>query len=120
MCVHERQRHAIAGFFFIRSSAAPVTSPEPGLVRCVGAYNDNLLLAEHRMQKGWVGTRHQHPHHQLVYVVSGKLSVTIGHEPFTAHPGDSFVLRGGVEHQASALEDSVVVDIFTPCRHEYL
>ncbi|HEY2912480.1 MAG TPA: cupin domain-containing protein [Candidatus Angelobacter sp.] len=107
-------------FLFIQSRAAIVTSPEPGLVRCVGAHNDNLLLAEHRMQKGWVGTRHRHPHHQLVYVVSGELSVTIAHETFTAHPGDSFVLRGGVEHQASALEDSVVVDIFTPCRHEYL
>jgi len=107
-------------FQFIRSSAAPATSPEPGLVRCVGAYNDSLLLAEHRMQKGWVGARHQHPHHQLVYVVSGELLVTIGNETFTAHPGDSFVLRGGVEHQASALEDSVVIDVFTPCRHEYL
>ena len=107
-------------FLFIRSSAAIVTSPEPGLVRRIGANNDKLLLAEHRMQRGWIGTRHRHPHDQLVYVVSGELSVTIGNETFTAHPGDSFVLRGGVEHQASALEDSVVVDVFTPCRHEYL
>jgi quercetin dioxygenase-like cupin family protein len=86
----------------------------------VGAFNDHLLLAEHRMEKGWIGTRHQHPHDQIVYVVSGRLMVTVGNETFAAAAGDSFAVRGGVEHQASALEDSVVVDVFTPCRSDYL
>jgi quercetin dioxygenase-like cupin family protein len=54
-----------------------------------------------------------------VYVVSGRLKVTISGETFEIAAGDSFVVRGGVEHQASALEDSVVVDAFTPCRSDY-
>jgi 2-dehydro-3-deoxy-D-gluconate 5-dehydrogenase len=28
--------------------------------------------------------------------------------------------RGGVEHGASAIEDSLVVDVFTPCREAYI
>jgi quercetin dioxygenase-like cupin family protein len=107
-------------FCFVRSTDGTVTSPEQGLIRRVGALNDKLLLAEHRMEKGWIGTRHQHPHDQIVYVVSGQLSVTIESETFVAGPGDSFVVRGGVDHQAAALEDSVVVDVFTPCRSDYL
>jgi quercetin dioxygenase-like cupin family protein len=107
-------------FCLVRSTDGTITSPEQGLIRRVGASNDKLLLAEHRMEKGWVGTKHQHPHDQIVYVVSGQLSVTIERETFVAGPGDSFVVRGGVDHQAAALEDSVVVDVFTPCRHEYL
>jgi quercetin dioxygenase-like cupin family protein len=86
----------------------------------VGAYNDKLLLAEHRMEKGWIGTRHQHPHDQVVYVIRGKLSVTVGDASFDVSTGDSFVVRGGVDHQATALEDSIVVDVFTPCRNDYL
>lgn len=34
--------------------------------------------------------------------------------------GDTFVVRGGVEHGASALEESPVIDVFTPCREDYL
>jgi quercetin dioxygenase-like cupin family protein len=39
---------------------------------------------------------------------------------FEARAGDSFVIRGGVEHQARALEPSVVIDVFTPCREDYV
>ena len=28
--------------------------------------------------------------------------------------------QGGVEHGASAIEDSLVVDVFTPCREDYI
>lgn len=111
---------ACADFCLVRSTAGTTALPERGLVRRVGAFNHKLLLAEHRMEKGWVGIRHQHPHDQMVYVVSGQLSVTIANETFTAGAGDSFVVRGGVDHQAAALEDSVVVDVFTPCRNDYL
>jgi quercetin dioxygenase-like cupin family protein len=33
--------------------------------------------------------------------------------------GDSVVVDGGVEHQASAVESSEVLDVFTPLREEY-
>jgi unsaturated pyranuronate lyase len=116
----DEKRLTMENFCFVRSADATTTSPENGLQRRVGAYNDKLLLAEHRMEKGWVGTMHEHVHDQVVYVVSGQLSVTVDRETFTAGAGDSFVVRGGVNHQAAALEDSVVVDVFTPCRHDYL
>jgi quercetin dioxygenase-like cupin family protein len=96
------------------------TKPEPGLLRIVGAHNEKLFLAEHRMEKGWSGAAHSHPHEQIAYVVSGHLRVRVGVETFELHAGDSFVVRGGVEHQATALEASVVVDVFTPRRDDYL
>ncbi|MGA2196642.1 MAG: cupin domain-containing protein [Bryobacteraceae bacterium] len=101
------------------ATVAP-THPEPGLTRRVGAYNDKLFLAEHRMEKGWIGAAHSHPHDQVVYVVSGHLRVVSAGRTFDAKSGDSFVVRGGVEHQASAIEPSLVIDVFTPCRQDYL
>ena len=109
-----------ADFAFVRSVDTNAKTPEPGLVRRVGVYNEKLFLAEHRMEKGWVGAKHSHPHEQLVYVVSGHLRVTIGATTFDAESGDSFVVRGGVEHQASALAPSLVIDVFTPYREDYL
>jgi quercetin dioxygenase-like cupin family protein len=94
-------------------------TPEPGLTRRVMAY-DKLFLAEHEMAKGWVGSVHSHPHDQIVYVVRGRLKVTCRDATFDVRGGDSFVVRGGVEHGASALEDSLVLDVFTPCRQDYI
>jgi quercetin dioxygenase-like cupin family protein len=96
------------------------SSPEPGLRRFVGANNDKLFLAEHRMEKGWIGAAHSHPHEQIVYVVSGHLTLNCAGKTFDLHAGDSFVVRGGVEHQASAVEASHVIDVFTPCREDYI
>lgn len=98
---------------------AKKSAPEPGLLRLVGAYNEKLFVAEHRMEKGWVGSKHSHRHEQAAYVVSGHIRLTSAGQTVDLLPGDSFVVRGGVEHQASALEPSVVLDVFTPCREDY-
>lgn len=94
--------------------------PERGLIRMVGAYNEKLFLAEHYMEEGWVGAAHSHPHEQIVYVISGCLRVTCAGKTFEVRSGDSFLVRGGVEHQASALEPTHVIDVFTPCRNDYM
>lgn len=104
----------------IRADDPIAFSPEPGLERRILAHNENMMLVEHRMQLGWEGTRHSHPHDQLVYVISGHLRFACGDERFEGKAGDSFILRGGVEHQAWALEPSVVLDVFTPYREDYL
>jgi quercetin dioxygenase-like cupin family protein len=104
----------------VRAEDVKFSAPEPGLERRVGAYNDKLFIAEHRMEEGWVGAAHSHPHDQAAYVVSGHLRVIAGDQAFEVRAGDSFIVRGGVQHQASALAPSVVLDVFTPCREDYL
>lgn len=96
------------------------SAPESGLKRRILAYNDKLFLAEHEMVKGWVGTVHSHPHEQIVYVVHGQLRITCQGRTVDVRTGDTFVVRGGVEHGASAMEDSLVIDVFTPCRQDYI
>jgi quercetin dioxygenase-like cupin family protein len=105
---------------FVPHGAAEESTPEPGLTRKVMAYNEKLFLAEHRMVKGWVGAFHSHPHEQIVYIVRGHLKVTCQGKTLDVRAGDSFVVRGDVEHGASAVEDSVVIDVFTPCREDYI
>lgn len=101
------------------SNDSTMTTPEDGLRRQVMSYSPSMMLVRHRMQKGWVGPRHSHPHEQMVYVVSGHLVFEHPGGRFEAKSGDSFLVPGGVEHQASALEDAEVLDIFTPFREDY-
>ena len=103
----------------IKREGRVLSKPEPGLLRQVLAYGGNLMLVRHLMEKGWVGAKHSHPHEQLVYVVSGHIRFTGGGWTFEARTGDSFVVPGGVEHQASAVERSEVLDVFTPIREDY-
>ena len=96
-----------------------MSTPEPGLQRQVMSYSPSMMLVRHRMKKGWVGASHSHPHEQMVYIVSGRLTFQHPGGVFEASTGDSFLVPGNVEHQASALEDSEVLDVFTPYREDY-
>ena len=103
----------------IPSDAEGMSTPEPGLRRQVMSYSPSMMLVRHTMKKGWVGARHSHPHEQMVYIVSGGIRFEHPGGVFDVGPGDCFLVPGGVEHQASAHEDSEVLDIFTPMREDY-
>ena len=100
--------------------AAPVTEAEPGLQRQVLVHTSAMMLVRHRMRKGWRGTRHRHPHEQMVYVVSGRIRMRVENAWCEAAEGDNFIVASSADHEAEALEDSVVLDIFTPAREDYL
>ncbi len=103
----------------IKNNDPETFTPEPGMRRQVLANTDELMLVRHFFEAGWSGARLSHPHHQLVYVVSGSIRVDVAGNIFDAQAGDSFIVDGGVEHHASALEASEVLDVFTPTREDY-
>jgi quercetin dioxygenase-like cupin family protein len=115
----EDESMSVSEMSFVKTGDAQSFTPEPGMKRQVLAYSDQLMLVRHYFEEGWVGARHSHPHHQLVYVVSGAIRVDVDGRVFDVRAGDSFVVDGGVEHQASALEASEVLDVFTPVREDY-
>ena len=104
---------------YTATDATPKSTPEPGMIRQVLAFNPHLMLVRHNFEKGWVGARHSHPHHQMVYIVSGHIVFQAEGKSWDLRAGDSVVVDGNLDHQASALEDSEVLDIFTPYREDY-
>jgi quercetin dioxygenase-like cupin family protein len=107
------------GVIYTATGAAKTTTPEPGMIRQVLAWNPHLMLVRHTFEKGWKGARHSHPHYQLVYVVRGHIRFEAEGKSWDLRAGDSVVVDGGVEHEASASEPSEVLDVFTPFRREY-
>jgi quercetin dioxygenase-like cupin family protein len=55
----------------------------------------------------------------MVYVVKGHIVFEAEGKSWELRAGDSVVVDGDLDHQASALEDSEVLDIFTPYREDY-
>jgi quercetin dioxygenase-like cupin family protein len=108
-----------AGVIYTATDATQVTTPEPGMRRQVLAFSPHLMLVRHTFEKAWSGARHSHPHHQMVYVVRGRIRFEAEGRRWELKTGDSLVVDGGIAHQAAALEDSEVLDVFTPYRQDY-
>jgi quercetin dioxygenase-like cupin family protein len=104
---------------YVPTNATPVSEPEPGMKRHVLAYNQKMMLVRHQFQKGWKGAPHSHPHDQLVYVVTGKILFECDGKTYELSSGDSIVIAGNIQHQATALENAEVLDVFTPYREDY-
>ena len=49
---------------------------------------------------------------ELLYVVSGRVEVTIGGRALTAGPGDAILVPQGVEHSAKVLERAKLVQVY--------
>jgi quercetin dioxygenase-like cupin family protein len=92
----------------------------PGVRRKTLCYGDETLITEFRLSAGYALPRHDHPHEQTGYLVSGRLRFTIGDETRELVPGDSWCITSGIPHGAEILEDAVAVEVFSPVREDFL
>lgn len=83
-------------------------------------FGAKTLLSEFRLEKGSEIPIHSHPHEQIGYMISGNMTFTIKGEIYNAEPGDSWCIPSNVEHGVDVLEDSVVIEVFSPVREDYL
>jgi quercetin dioxygenase-like cupin family protein len=83
-------------------------------------FGERTCLSEFSLKKGSVIPSHSHPHEQTGYVISGCLLFTIAGERFEGRPGDSWNIPSNVEHDIDVLEDTVVIEVFSPPREDYL
>lgn len=96
------------------------TSPEPGITRRILARGGNMMGVEASFKKGAIGSVHKHQHEQVSYIVSGSFEYVTDGEKYHLKAGDSYYVAPNVSHGATALEDSVILDIFAPQREDFL
>lgn len=77
-------------------------------------------LTKVRFLKGAVVPEHSHPHEQTGYLISGSLRFFGEGEDTVVTAGDCWNFPSEVPHGAEALEDSVVIELFSPIRDDYL
>jgi len=83
-------------------------------------HGDSLSLTHWVLEKGAVLVEHSHPHEQISFVISGKMQFNRPDgEPFTVEPGGFAVFPSNEPHSGLVLEESVMVDAFTPVREDF-
>lgn len=103
----------------VTQEQAPQVVMIPGLYRRTMATGERVMVVEIYLERGTLVPTHQHPHEQAGYVISGKVTFTIAGSEYTLLPGDTYAIPGGVDHQALAHQDTVLVEIFSPPREEF-
>ena len=84
---------------------------------------ERAMLAQVTLKKGGVVPRHQHVHEQFTYILEGALHFFLGEEDqeeVTVRAGDVLHLPSNIWHRADILEDSVVLDVFSPPREDWI
>jgi quercetin dioxygenase-like cupin family protein len=63
---------------------------------------------------------HQHSQEQIVHILSGRMKLIVDGTPHDLKAGDSFYLASNIPHGVETIDETHVVDTFSPPRDEYL
>ena len=83
-------------------------------------YGRNMLMTEFLLQKDALLIEHAHPFEQTGYLVKGAIRLYIDGSERVLKPGDSWNIPSDARHKAEVLEDSIAIEVFNPCREDYL
>ena len=72
---------------------------------------DEMTILEIRYLPGSGTPMHVHDHESLVYVISGRVTTTVGKESYELGPGDACRHPRGVPHSVEGIEESVILEI---------
>jgi quercetin dioxygenase-like cupin family protein len=82
---------------------------------------DQSMFARIVLKKGCVVPRHCHANEQITFITEGSLRFDfddgVSH---TVHAGEVLVIPGNLFHSATALEDCIDFDVFTPPRQDWI
>jgi len=91
-----------------------------GIERKTLVYGDKMLLTQYRLAKGKTIPSHKHSQEQTGYLVSGHIVLIINGKRHDMKPGDSWNIKGNVEHSAEIVMDSSVLETFSPVREDFI
>ena len=107
---------------FVFAADCPSETLKNGAKRTIKGHIGDLMVVELVWQKGMTSTQHAHEHRQCCYVVRGSFRMQLNGESRILRAGDCLYAEANVPHGVvEALEDdSVLLDIFTPRRDDFL
>ncbi|MBA4686577.1 MAG: cupin domain-containing protein [Candidatus Galacturonibacter soehngenii] len=106
---------------YTENNSAIINDLGGGVKRKVLSYSENMMSVELHFEKGAIGALHSHPHEQIGYIISGSLLYKEdGQDDKVLKAGDTYYVAPNVEHGVVALEETMLLDVFTPMRKDFI
>ncbi|MGV8981261.1 cupin domain-containing protein [Clostridium sp.] len=104
----------------VRNDNVKLSDLGKGVSRKILAHVESIMMVEVNFIKGSVGEIHAHIHEQISYIIKGSFEVNIDGKKEIIKAGDTFYVVPNALHGVLALEDSTILDVFTPQRDDFL
>lgn len=81
---------------------------------------ERMMISQLRLERGFVVASHRHENEQIVVMLTGHCVFGIGaegtpeHRVVELHTGEVLHLPGNVPHSCRAVEESELLDLFSP------
>jgi quercetin dioxygenase-like cupin family protein len=92
----------------------------PGIRRRTVTHGETMYQMLAELKAGSKMPEHKHPQEQIIHILSGRMRVFANGGTHELRAGDSYYLASNVPHGVETLEDTRVLDTFSPPRHEYI
>jgi quercetin dioxygenase-like cupin family protein len=83
-------------------------------------HTETMTLARMTLRQGAVVPMHEHENEQIATVLEGRVRFIVDGEERVVEAGSSVPLATNVPHEVEALVDSIVLDVFSPVREDWL
>jgi quercetin dioxygenase-like cupin family protein len=92
----------------------------PGIRRRTVTHGATMYQMIAELKAGSVMPEHKHPQEQIIHIIAGRMRVTVAGISHELRVGDSYYLASNVPHGVETIENTTVLDTFSPPRDEYL
>ncbi|KKK33592.1 hypothetical protein WQ57_23530 [Mesobacillus campisalis] len=94
---------------------------DEGVTRKMLGHGGSQMMVEVTFKEGAIGSMHSHHHEQVSYIIDGSFEFNLAGDIRTVAKGDSIYIPANTLHGVKALEEnSVILDVFTPQREDFL
>ena len=96
----------------------PVETIAPGVERQV-IWGEHATTSRFRLAKDVHIAKHDHPSEQFTFMLQGAMRMQLGGKEHLLRAGDTIRIPSGMAHEVWVVEDAVVLDFFSPPRHDW-
>ena len=82
-------------------------------------HTNRTSLAFWEIEKGSELPLHSHPHEQTVIMMEGELEIEMDGKIYRLSKGKVLTIPGNMPHSGRTIENTTVLDVFSPVREDY-
>ncbi len=92
----------------------------PGIKRRTITTGETMYQMRAELEAGSRLLEHAHPQEQIAHVIKGRMKLIVANVPHELLAGDAFYIGSNLPHGVETIEDTTVIDTFSPPRDDYL